>query len=120
MENRRKHTRVPLVTMARITPHGLQNTIDALVRDMSAEGMGVYVKGPYQKGDLLLVKISMKTEEGEVINASLFGRVAWASLLEEPNQYAVGLEFHDLEKKNPALYAYIKRLEKFQNTSLTE
>ncbi|MDC4226923.1 MAG: PilZ domain-containing protein [Candidatus Manganitrophus sp.] len=82
MENRRKHTRVPLMTVARITPHGLQNTVDALVHDVSREGMGVYVKGPYQKGDILLVKISVKTEEGEAINESLYGRVAWATRLE--------------------------------------
>lgn len=118
MENRRKRTRIPLVTMARISPHGLQNTVDALVRDISTDGMGVYVKGPYQKGDVLLVKISVKTEEGDVVNASLHCLVAWARPVPESNQYAVGLEFHDLEKKNPALHAYIKRLEGLQNRHL--
>jgi len=103
------------MTVARVTPHGLQNTVDALVHDVSREGMGVYVKGPYQKGDILLVKISVKTEEGEAINESLYGRVAWATRLEPEGQYAIGLEFHDMEKKNPALYEYIKRLEKLQN-----
>lgn len=115
MENRRKQRRVPLLTVARITPHGLQKTVDAMIRDVSIHGMGVYVKGPYQKGDLLLVKISVKTEEGEAINESLYGRVVWATALEAAGQYAIGLEFHDMEKKNPALYAYIKRLEKLQN-----
>jgi hypothetical protein len=101
--------------VARITPHGLQKTTDALIRDVSRDGMGVYVKGPYQKGDVLLVKISVKTEEGEAINESLYGRVAWATRLETEGQYAIGLEFHDMENKNPALYAYIQRLEKLQN-----
>ena len=64
---------------------------------------------------MLLVKISVKTEEGEAINESLFGRVVWATRLETEGQYAVGLEFHDMEKKNPPLYEYIKRLEKLQN-----
>lgn len=100
--------------MARISPHGLQSTTDALVRDVSTHGMGVYVKGPYQKGDFLLVKISLKTDEGEKINASLTGRVAWAAPIEE-GQYAVGIEFNDLEAKHPALYAYIQRLEKLQD-----
>lgn len=103
------------MTVARITPHGLQNTVDALVRDVSRKGMGVYVKGPYQKGDILLVKISVKTEEGEAINASLHGRVVWATRLEIEGQYAIGVEFHDMERKNPALYEYIKRLEQCQN-----
>lgn len=117
MENRRKNTRVPLITIARITPHGLQNTVDALVRDVSIDGMGVYVKGPYQKGDSLLVKVLIKTDEGKVINESLLGRVAWVKALEAEGQYALGLEFHNVETKNPALYAYIKRLEKLQNTT---
>lgn len=103
------------MTIARITPHGLQNTVDASVRDLSVDGMGVCIKGPYQKGDMLLVKISLKTDEGGVISESLLGRVAWAAPLETKGQYAVGLEFHDMENKNPALYAYIKRLEKLQN-----
>lgn len=118
MENRRKRTRIPLVTMARISPHGLQNAVDALVRDISVDGMGVYVKGPYQKGDVLLVKISIKTDEGEMLSESLHGLVAWAKPVPDSNQYAVGLEFHHLEKKNPALYAYIKRLEGLQNRHL--
>jgi c-di-GMP-binding flagellar brake protein YcgR len=119
MENRRKNTRVPLMTIARITPHGLQNTVDALVRDISADGMGVYVKGSYQKGDALLVKILIRTDEGEVINESLFGRVAWAAALGSEGQYALGLEFQNIETKNPALYAYIRRMEKLQNESST-
>lgn len=114
MDNRRKNVRVPLMTVARITPQGLQNSVDALVHDVSKKGMGVYVKGAYQKGDVLLVKILVKTEEGKTINASLQGRVAWATRLETEGQYAIGLEFHDLEKKNPALYEYINRLEKLQ------
>ncbi len=118
MDNRRRHPRIPLVTMARISPHGIQKPVNALVRDISTEGMGVYAEGPYQKGDVLLVEISIKTDRGEIISEALLGMVAWTTPLQETNRYAVGLEFHNMEKKNPVLYAYIKHLEGLQNTRL--
>jgi hypothetical protein len=111
MENRRKAVRIPLITMARITPHELQTTAEAFVRDVSTEGIGVYVKGRYQKGDLLLVKVSFVTNEGETIKESLRGTAAWVKPLEE-GQCAIGIELPGMKGKHPKLYAYIKQLEK--------
>jgi hypothetical protein len=110
MENRRKALRIPLITMARITPHGLQTSAEAFVRDVSREGIGVYVKGRYQKGDLLLVKVSFMINQGETIRESLMGRVAWVKPLEEGHQ-AVGIFLSDMEQKHPKLYTYIQQLE---------
>lgn len=112
MENRRKAPRIPLITMARITPHGLQTSAEAFVRDISAGGIGVYVKGRYQAGDLLLVKVSLKTADGEAIREALTGRVAWTQSLEE-GQFAVGIEIADMEREHPKLHAYIKQQEGF-------
>ncbi len=103
------------MTMARITPHGLQNTVDALVRDVSTEGIGVYARGHYEKGETLLVKVSIKTDQGEVITGSLIGRVAWVTPVEDRKERAVGIELLDLEKKNPRLYAYLEKLEQVQS-----
>ena len=111
MENRRKSLRIPLITMARITPHGLQTTAEAFVRDVSVDGIGVYVKGRFQKGDLLLVKVSFVTNEGETIKESLRGEVAWIKPLEE-GQSAVGIQLPGMKGKHPKLYAYIRELEK--------
>jgi hypothetical protein len=110
MENRRKALRIPLITMARITPHGPQTSADAFVRDVSIEGIGVYVKGRYQQGDLLLVKVSFMVSQGETIKESLMGRVSWVKPLEE-GYLAVGIQLPDMEQKNPKLYAYIRQLE---------
>ena len=113
MENRRKAPRIPLITMARVTPHELQPSAEALVRDISAGGMGVYVKGRYQKGDLLLVKVSFETTEGKIIKEALTGRIAWVKSLEE-GQLAVGIEIPDMERKHPSLYAYVKQQEEMR------
>lgn len=113
MDNRRKGPRIPLITMARITPHGLQTGSEALVRDISTGGIGVYVKGRYQQGDMLLVKVSFDAGEGEIIKESLTGRVAWVKPLEE-GQSAVGIEIPDMERKHPSLFAYVKQQEKIK------
>jgi Tfp pilus assembly protein PilZ len=111
MDNRRKSTRISLVTIARITPQGLQTATEALVRDISAGGIGVYAKGRYQKGDLLLIKLSFTTDQGQTISESLAGRIAWLKPLDGENQSAVGIQIQDMERKHPTLYAYIQRLE---------
>ncbi len=113
MENRRKSPRIQLITMARLTPHGLQSTAEAYVRDISTGGIGVYVKGRYQVGDILLVKVSFKTAEGEMIKESLTGRVAWTQPLEE-GQLALGIEIANMERKHPKLYAYLKQQEEIR------
>lgn len=115
MDNRRKSPRVTLATIARITPHGLQTSVEALVRDISAEGIGVYVKGRYQPGDMLLLKMSFVTDTGETIKESVMGRVAWAKRLEEEQQSAVGIQLPDMEQKHPQLYAYVKHLEELNS-----
>lgn len=111
MDNRRESPRIPLITMARITPHGLQTTVGAFVRDVSTGGIGLYAKGRYQKGDIILLKILLVTEEGEAIKESLTGRIVWVKRMEEEGQSAVGVELPEMERKHPKLYAYIKRLE---------
>ena len=111
MDNKRKAPRIPVISMARITPHGLQTSNEALVRDICTHGMGVYVKSPYQKGDALLIKIALQTDEKDLINETLMGRVAWVTPFQGEYKYAAGIEFHEMEKKNPKLYAYIKHLE---------
>ncbi len=115
MDNRRKGPRIPLVTMARITPHGLQTTDEALVRDISMGGIGVYVKGHYQKGDALLVKLLFVVNDGAKMMESLKGRIAWVKPLEEAGQFAVGIEIPNMEQRHPNLYAYIKQLEKLNS-----
>lgn len=110
MDNRRQAPRIPLVTMARITPHELQAGAEALVRDISTGGIGVYVKGRYQQGDMLLVKISFDAGDGKIIKESLTGRVAWVKPLEE-GHLAVGIEIPNMERRYPGLFAYIKQQE---------
>lgn len=111
MDNRRKSTRVSLVTMASISPEGVRTATEALVRDMSAGGIGVHVKGRYLKGELLLIKVSFVTDDGETIKESLTGRVAWVRPLPAKSQSAVGVQLPDMAREHPKLYAYIQHLE---------
>lgn len=111
MSNRRKSIRISLVSIAHITPHGLQDRSDVIVRDLSTGGMGGYVDHPCQKGDVLSVKIKLITADNAVIVASLTACIAWIETLEDGKRYAIGLEFKEMERSNPKLYKHLKGLE---------
>lgn len=112
MENRRKSMRIPVATMAHVTPHGLQKTTEAMVRDLSTEGMGCYVDHVCQKGDMMLTKIRLDLPgpDSGVLQASLMGRITWVKPMNEEKKYAIGVEFRDMENQHPELYAHIKNL----------
>lgn len=113
MENRRKKMRIPVASLAHITPHGLQKGSEVMVRDLSTEGMGCYVDHVCQKGDMMLIKIKLDLpgEDAGVIQASLMGQVVWVKPMNEEKKYAIGLEFRDMQARNPKLYAHIRDLE---------
>ncbi len=114
MENKRKNIRIPIATIAHITPHGLQKGSEVMVRDLSTEGMGCYVDHACQKGDMMLVKVKLDLpgEDSGVIQATLMGQIIWVKLMNEEKKYAVGLEFRDMASRHPRLYEYLKDLGK--------
>ena len=113
MENRRKHPRIPVVATARLTRQGAQDKTFAIVRDISAQGIGIHTKEAYQKGELLFVYISIVTDDKETMNEVLIGKVAWVAPGKEETEmkYMVGLVFDKMDLEKPKLYAYIKQLE---------
>ncbi len=111
MENSRKHLRVPITTVAHVTPHGLQRAIDVCVRDISTFGMGGYMDCGYEKGAMLLVKLKLSTFNNETLEESIMGRIKWSRKLDKGGKYAFGLEFREMEKEHPKLYLYLRELE---------
>jgi len=106
--------RIPIATIAHITPHGLQKGSEVMVRDLSTEGMGCYVDHACQKGDMMLVKIKLDLpgDDSGVIQATLMGQIIWVKLMNEEKKYAVGLEFRDMESRHPKLHEHLQDLEK--------
>lgn len=111
MENRRKSTRIPLITIARINRQGLESASEALVRDICTHGIGIYTKESYKKGDLILVHIALTTDKNETLDESIMGEVAWVSTMPGEYSYAVGIRFSNMIPEKPRLYNYIKHLE---------
>ncbi len=58
MHDRRKHPRIPIISIARLTRHGVEEARSVLIRDISTHGVGIYSEEAYQKGDLVLVAFS--------------------------------------------------------------
>ncbi len=112
MQNNRKYPRIPVVMLAHLTPRGGQKACEALVKDICTHGMGIYSRETYEKGDFMVVDISIETVNGD-IGGSVLAEVVWANRIEgdEEEQYAVGLKFDQLKKEKPKLFAYLKFLE---------
>ncbi|MBI3804634.1 MAG: PilZ domain-containing protein [Nitrospirae bacterium] len=110
MQNRRTRARVPVISIARLTPQGVQSKQYVLVRDISTEGLGIYSQEKYQKGDLVLIELTL-THENEKINESIPGEVVWTQPLPDKVHYAVGIRIDSMELEKPKLYEQIKLIE---------
>jgi hypothetical protein len=107
----RRYPRIPLSTRIHYTHQGYQQWNDALVRSISTHGMGIYTDKRIQKGDRLVIALSLLTDERESLHESILGEVTWAGTGEEKKRYTAGIYFGEIEEKHPKLYAYLKRLE---------
>jgi hypothetical protein len=111
LPNRRQYPRIPLVTTVHFEKEGSNQTDEAVVRTISTHGIGMYTKTSLKKGDLLLVHLSLLTDENRTVEESITGEVTWAAPEGGKGRYSVGIYFGQLDKKYPDLFAYIKRLE---------
>lgn len=111
MHNKRKHRRIPLISIARLTRRGLQSMSEVLVRDICTHGIGIYTQEAYEKGDLVLIHLVLATDHHETIAESIMGEVVWVAPLSDGTHYAVGIRFDRMEEEKPNLYAHIKHLE---------
>lgn len=115
MENRRKSLRIPFVMTVHLSRKGGQDSREALVRDICTHGMGIYTNEVYQKGDILLIDISLQDDRKREIRESIGGEVAWVESLQEGSKYMLGIRFERMEKEKSTLYEYIRRLEQKMN-----
>ncbi len=90
---------------------GVQETTKVIVQDLSTIGMGCTTERDFKKGATVLVEIELSTTTGEVFKESLTGNVTRVTTHETGKKHTFGIKFHDMEKRNPRLYAYIKDLE---------
>lgn len=109
-DERRLHPRIPLISIARLSRQGIEAKSSVLVRDISTHGLGIYSREAFNKEELVLVELSLPTDEG-TLEESILGEVAWIAPLSDGIHHAVGIRFDAMEKEKPKLYAQIKRLE---------
>ena len=110
--NRRRYPRIPLVAPVRFTDDRLHQTCKAMIRHIATHGAGLYTTEPVEKGDRLLVELSLVTDENESLDESILGQVVWSAPLKEEGRRLVGVYFEKLEARHPKLHSYITRLGK--------
>jgi Tfp pilus assembly protein PilZ len=109
--NRRAYARIPLTMTVRCTKQGTDQSNEGVVRTISTHGLGMYTKASLEKGDRLLIHLSLLTDEDQPVEESILGEVTWGAPEGVKSRYSVGVHFSQMEKEHPKLYAYLKRLE---------
>jgi Tfp pilus assembly protein PilZ len=109
--NRRHFPRIPLIMTVRFEKQGTDQSDEAVIRTISTNGIGMYTKASLEKGDRLLIHLSLLTDENQLVEESILGDVTWAAPEGGKGRYSVGIYFGEMEKGHPKLHAYIKRLE---------
>lgn len=107
----RRYPRIPLTARVRFTPPGVEQWCGALVRSISTHGLGMYTDQRVNKGDHLLIELSLVTDENEPLHETILGEVVWADSGEVKKRYTLGIYFGDISEKHPKLSGYLKRLE---------
>ena len=110
-ESRRNYLRIPIVTTAHATSLGHQISAKVVVRDISVEGMGGYTNCPYEKGEIIRVKLKFTLPYNRVVGESILAEVRWSAKVDQGERYAFGFRFYDVQEKNPGLYTYLRELE---------
>lgn len=115
MQDRRAHPRVGLKMAVRITRKGTLGAGEVMLQDICTHGIGVYSQERFEKGDLLIVGISLPDEEGKQVAELAEGEVVWTEPMQQGSLYALGIRFDRLGKANPRLYKRIQELERKLN-----
>lgn len=111
MESRRNYLRIPMVSTAHVTSHGHHIIAKVVVRDISVEGMGGYTNCPYEKGEIIRVKLKFSLSYDRVVEESVLAEVRWSTKVDQGKRYAFGFRFYDVQEKKPKLYAFLRELE---------
>ncbi len=107
----RSYLRIPIVTTAHVTSRGHHITAKVIVRDISIDGMGGYTICPYQKGEVIRVKLKFTLPQNRVVEESILAEVRWATKVDQREKVFFGFRFYDVQEKNPKLFTYLKELE---------
>ena len=108
--NRRLYPRIPVEMTARFTHQTTFQSGEAEVRNISTHGIGMFTKESVQKGDLLLIELSISSEQNERIHEAVLGEIVWVK--PEDNQgSSVGIYLAQMQKVHPRLYSHLRFLE---------
>ena len=112
-ENRRGHVRIPIATVAHVTPKGLRVSNQVFVRDISVYGMGGYTTVRYRKGELLEVHLKIDRTNEASLRGVIQGEIRWSNPVDKGKRFAFGLQFREpqMAREQPLLYRHLKELE---------
>jgi hypothetical protein len=111
MTNRRKHARVTIKAVSKVSLIGEDRFTKAFVGGISRGGLEIYTESKVEKGTRVDVTLTFVAKNGKIIDEGVSGTVRWSSSFEE--NYISGIEFDAaLDRRvNPALTEYLENAE---------
>lgn len=106
MEEKRLYRRVALSCVATVVLDG-DPSQSALVRDISLNGIGLYLRKALDPGAAVRVRLQFYNRSGSVIVERVEGRVAWDRSLGDIHLSAIALDEMIRPEAQPELFAYI-------------
>lgn len=118
MDDRRKHLRTAITSVARLIIEGQQTEFKSLVRDISTHGIGICSGSEaYRRGDIVCVRLALP-QGYETLAESITGEVVWVARLPRRGDYGIGIRFEQMEREKPRLFQHIRLLEEMASASL--
>ena len=112
-EEKRRHPRVTITSIARVTLADQGEGFDAYVGGISRGGLEIYCERVLSAGMRLAVEIRFINEQGRQECETVAGCVRWSSVFSRAR--VAGIEFDTIigVDDHPALNAYLTRSESF-------
>ncbi len=104
MQPKRRHKRYPLFAIAELRHK--EDSITAMVDNISLQGLGVYCLKPIELGARVEVEIRFISAEGDEKSDTLHGTVVWN--LRREDIYMMGILFENelSQEEHPHLYRH--------------
>ena len=108
--NRRLHPRIPFEMPVRFTDQKTFESAEAEARNISTHGIGLFTAVRVQKGDLLLIEVSLADAQNTRLHEAVLGEVVWVRP-EGDRGYSAGVFCARMQKDHPRLYSHLRYLE---------
>ncbi len=100
MKERRRHPRLSIMGLVRVTLSGEPKSREAYLANISWGGIGIYLHKKVQAGQKLRITVQLKNREGQEEEDQIGAHVSWSNPIGD--LCMAGLQFEEMTKEKYA------------------